>query len=54
MLVRSAASGRRPSGGMRSTTVSNETSSQTEAPSALMSCRFPGSANVPPPVATTV
>ena len=51
--ARSAASGRRPSAGTRAISRSSGTSSQTETPSLLIAARFCGSANVPPPVATT-
>ena len=51
--ARSAASGRRPSAGIRAITRSSGASSQTDTPSWLMAARFGGSTNVPPPVATT-
>ena len=52
--VRSAASGRRPSAGSRSKITSSGASSHIDTPSRLIATRVSGSANVPPPVATTV
>ena len=51
--ARLAASGRRPSSGIRGIRSASGTSIQTDTPSRLMSARLSGSANVPPPVATT-
>ena len=50
---RSAASGRRPSRGIRSMTQLSGISSHATAPSASMRARLSGSTNVPPPAATT-